>query len=179
MEGLPLDALTPARPRWPGRSARGSVVLALADEVFAGLPSDCVLPECRMVRKREFHLTLLSSQEAAAVECGLPVQAWATRFEVLDWSLRLTGEAWLLHESTQDGEAWALAACAACPALEAFRDSIARASGVPLPRAPAHVTLFTTPGSRGIGLPSRAVFRALRVRPVLQAPSAGGDQNPP
>ncbi len=179
MEGLSLEGLTPARPRWPGRSARGSVVLPLADEAFAGLPSDCVLPECRMVRKLEFHLTLLSSQEAAAVERGLPVLAWAPKFRALDWSLRLTGEAWLLHASTADGEAWALVACAACPALDAFRQSIALASGVPLPDAPAHVTLFTTPGSRGIGLPSREAFRALRVRPVLHAPSGGADQNPP
>ncbi|GAB3331542.1 hypothetical protein [Marilutibacter aestuarii] len=179
MEGLPLDALTPVRPRWPGRSARGSVVLPLADEAFAGLPSLCVLPECRMARKLEFHLTLLSSQEAAAVECGLPVQAWAARFQALHWSLRLTGEAWLLHESTAEAEAWSLVACATCPSLDAFRQAIALASGVPLPDAPAHVTLFTTPGSRGIGLPSREVFRALRVRPVPGAASGRGDQKPP
>ncbi len=151
-------------PLWPVRDGASAFVLPLAPGGFAGLPGTLALPECRLERKREFHLTVLSSSEAAAVASGPGSDAVVRLFDRRDWAVRPTGTQWLLRKEGEAGVEWSLVACVACPSLDAFRRDVAAAAGVVLPAPVPHVTLFVSPGSRGIGLASHQDFATRRVR---------------
>jgi hypothetical protein len=52
------------------------------------------------------------------------------------------------------------------PAFAAFRDALARATGLPLDCGVPHATLYVAGDPAGIGLPDLAAYRACFVREV-------------
>ncbi len=141
---------------WPGRSDTGSVLLPVP---VPPPPDVLALPEGIFERKHEFHLTLLSSREAAQLATQLPETHWRAAFEQLDWSCALMPKRSLLAERHVEGDRMSVIAWAQCPALNAFRARLAQESGVELPATLPHVTLYTVGSKRGIGLASLADFR--------------------
>lgn len=156
------------------RMSSGAVVVPLAWSIAPPLVSSLVLPEVTLRPKDELHLTLLSSTEARALDAALGrPEAWRQLHDEdpLDPStLALDGPWWLLRADKPEGTAWSVVAMARCAAFLRLRTRAAQASRDAIAAdAPAHVTLFVAGDKRGIGLPSRAVFEAARVRRLWQA----------
>jgi hypothetical protein len=146
---------------WPGRSDTGSVLLPVP---VPPPPEVLALPEGMFERKHEFHLTLLSSREAAQLATQLLETRWRAAFEQLDWSFALMTRRSLLAERHAEGNRLSVIAWAQCPALNAFRARLAEEGGVELPATLPHVTLYTAGSRRGIGLASMADFRQHCIR---------------
>jgi hypothetical protein len=162
------DALRPWHPAWPGFSARGSLLLALAAADFADLPAALETAGLGLARKREFHVTLLDRRLGASMHAPAAAGALAARlpgiFESLDWRWRRRGERWLLLEARPRGPVHSVVELIEMPAFGAFRAAIGEALGETLPDAPAHVTVYVAGDPRGIGIASHADFERLRLR---------------
>lgn len=155
-------------------SASGAVILPLPWSIAPPLPPRLVLPEATLTAKDELHLTLLSSLEAAALDASRAAadawRRWHDADPIDPAKVALDGPWWLLRADKPEGTAWSVVAMARCAAFERFRARVAQAShGAIAADAPAHVTLFVAGDPRGIGLPSRAVFEAARVRQLAPA----------
>lgn len=159
----PLFATT-RPPAWPGRSSTGSVILPLPQAREGLPPPPQVLDWLPMVPKRELHLTLLSSDEANELVAHLPEEAWKEAFDALHWTLSPSGEAVLLHENKPAGLEYSVVTPVECPALNAFRQHLSEASGAYLAPTAPHVTLWTRPLGRGIGISSTEKYREFLVR---------------
>ena len=150
------------RPAWPRRSLTGSVILPLPEAAWNDRDTVINLPEASLSPKRELHLTLLSTREAAELAERLDVAAWQQAFEAQHWTLEPTGRACLLHDTKDGRPIHSVIAVVDCPALNRFRAALAQASGVELADTLAHVSLYDT--HRSIGLSSLAEFEARLVR---------------
>lgn len=157
-------------PPWPGFEAGSSLVLPLPSAQFAALDAELRVDPLVLVRKREFHVTLLDRALGSRLHVPAPGGTLAARvpalFAGLDWQWRRTGERWLLQETRDGTQAHTVIELLDLPALEAFRHAIALWLGEPVAPTPAHVTLYLTGTRVGIGLSSYAEFERLRLRPV-------------
>ena len=162
--------MTAWHPPWPGFSARGSLVLPLPSQAFAGLPAQFEAEGLRLERKREFHVTLLDRAAGARVHAprpgGIVAQGLPDFFARLDWRWRASGERWLLLESKPGSTSHSLVELLDMPAYASFRAEVGARLGEALPEAPAHVTLYVAGDPVGIGVPSQAAFERLRLRRV-------------
>lgn len=159
---------TPWHPGWPGFNARGSLLLPLPAEAFAGLPATLELDAIALARKSEFHVTLLDRTVGARMHAptagGAPAAGLPALFAAQDWTWRLTGERWLLLEAKPEGPAHSVIELLELPAFARFRAQAGEALGEALPLAPAHVTLYVAGDPIGIGVPSHADFERLKLR---------------
>lgn len=168
----PLFATT-RPPAWPGRSSTGSVILPLPQARKGLSPKPRVLDWLPVVPKHELHLTLLSAGEANELVAHLPEEAWRETFEALHWTLTPSGKAVLLHENKPAGLEYSVVTPVDCPALNTFRQQLSEASGAFLSPTVPHVTLWTRPMGRGIGISSTEQYRNFFVR-ELEAEAAAG-----
>jgi len=151
--------------RWPGRSSTGSVIVALGDSLLVPLAPQLDLAEVKLFRKREAHLTLISTREAEALARRLPESDWQAAFESDSWSWQALAAYDLLREDrSSEPTRYSVIRHLHCPALNAFRRRLAEASGIDLAETLPHVTVYTAGHERGIGLTSFADYDACRVR---------------
>lgn len=119
-----------------------------------------------LVRKSEFHVTLLDRALATTLRARLGDARIAALAADFDWRPQRSGEGSVLRKTKTD--AGAPLPCAsliervALPAFAAFRRALAAASGLPVPEALPHVTLYVAGDPAGIGLPDLAAFAATR-----------------
>lgn len=155
-------------PDWPGFSARGSLLLPLAAADFPGLERRLCVDGIDLLRKSEFHVTVLDRELGAHAHEPAPGGAPAARlpalFASLDWRWRRTGARWLLQETQAEALAHSVIELIEMPALNAFRRELAALLGEPVAPTPAHVSLYLAGTSEGIGLRSQAEFERLRLR---------------
>ena len=168
----PLFATT-SPPAWPGRSSTGSVILPLPQARKGLSPKPRTLDWLPVVPKHELHLTLLSSGEANEVVAHLPEEAWRETFEALHWTLTPSGKAVLLHENNPTGLEYSVVTPVECPALNVFRQRLSEASGASLSPTMPHVTLWTRPMGRGIGIRSTDQYRNSFLRELEPEAAAG------
>ena len=152
-------------PEWPGRSDTGSVILPLPD-TFSPSLGTVWLPEAELTAKRELHITLLSTGEAATVSQSVPEAAWEAIFHQQSWHFGLTGRAFLLGEDKPGGKAWSVIAELGDTSVNTFRQALSQASGIALPDTLPHVTLWIAGSDRGIGLGSREEFNQRLIREI-------------
>lgn len=112
-------------------------------------------------RKRELHVTVVGSKTKAD-PAALKAAAAGVRFAVRPLGtfrdVRFDGRRALIERVELDGQ-------------EEFCVRLEAALGTPVPRMPAHVTLFTEPSGIGIGLYSEAQLLALSHEAVLDVKS--------
>jgi hypothetical protein len=150
---------------WPGRSARGSVILPLPFSLLPPLTARLVLPEVELRRKAELHLTLLSHAEAEALAQRLPETAWAKAFDEQDWAVEPIERRYLLRKPRpRGGPCWSVVQEVACPSLKTFRHVLGARVGLDLVEAFPHLTLYVAGSTRGIAVPTHEALRELRVR---------------
>jgi hypothetical protein len=151
---------------WPGRSGTGSVILPLPASPSLARLGIFGLPEADFIPKRELHITLLSTGEAAAVAAVVPESRWEESFRSLSWSIQFSGRAFLLGEAKPSGQVWTVIAELRDVPINEFRQAVSNAAGVPLPDTLPHVTLWVAGSERGIGLGSLEEFRQRMIRPI-------------
>ncbi|MBB1472592.1 hypothetical protein H5368_06075 [Luteimonas sp. MC1782] len=161
---------------WPGFNADGALLLPLEkrDLLAADMPLRLRLDGLVLEQKHELHVTLLNHATASVVLDRLDPPAVADAFAAFDWRIIPTQRYALVHKTKDewDGplQAWAVIEHLQMPAFAAFRDRLARASGLALDCGIPHVTLYVAGDPAGIGLPDLATWRACFVREV------GGDE---
>jgi hypothetical protein len=161
---------------WPGFDASGALLLPLAKRELlpADMPLRLRLDGLVLEQKHELHVTLLNRAMAGAVLEHLDPAVIADAFADFDWGIIATRRYALVHKTKDDWDgplrAWAVIEHLQMPAFAAFRDRLARASGLALDCGIPHVTLYVAGDPAGIGLPDLATWRACFVREV------GGDE---
>lgn len=164
-----------ARPHW---TATGTLLLAIAPQALP-LPAPTLrLDGIDMQRKRELHATIVGTALSAKLRRGFAVDD-ALRTVVDDAIAHLAWHwqrchAWTLIEKCEDARCRrSLIEHIALPAMAEFHRILGEALGERLPVPPAHVTLYTSAGDKGIGLPDPQSLARLRVRDIDAATLAG------
>ena len=160
-------------PEWPGVSPTGSVILPLPEARWRAPAERLELDGLPFVPKKELHLTLLSSGEAKELVAHLPEEAWRDAFAALHWTLAPSGSAVLLHENKPAGLEYSVVTPVDCQTLNAFRQRLSEASGAYLSPTVPHVTLWTRPLGRGIGISSTEQYREFFARELAPQEAAG------
>lgn len=166
---------------WPGFQ-NGRLLLPLPDAWFIPETAHLQWTGVTLAVKKEFHVTLLNQPLATRMRDALGDRRIRKFFDPQDWAISRTGDGALLRNASRTCRN--PTPCASViehitiPALERFREALARAAGIEVPGAPAHVTLFAGGDSRGIGLPD---YRALRTAQVatLRLPGIANRPAPP
>lgn len=154
---------------WPGRSSTGSVIVALGDSLLVPLAPQLGLPEVTLFRKREAHLTLLSTREAEALARRLPESDWQAAFEADSWSWQALEAYDLLREDrASEPTRFSVIRHLHCAALNTFRQQLFEAAGMDVAETLPHVTLYTAGHERGIGLSSLADHVRFRIRALAR-----------
>ena len=160
---------------WPGFSDGGGLILPLAHDAHLrpDMPPRLCLDGQVLDRKTELHLTLLDRTRGTALRRRLGEARVRSLFESLDWSPQGTGRHALLHRARQrrpdKPAAWSVVERLDEPALAAFRERLAGASGMDLDPGVPHVTLYVAGDPSGIGVPDAATWKARFVREVAAA----------
>ena len=147
-------------------TTRGNVVWPVPAALLPALPETLDCRGLRLERKSEFHLTVLGHDDARRLFAGEAARfaRWLEAWRRLDARVEWHDELWLLrlpigHERI----AHSLAVACAAPALAAARHLLSAWTGVDLPAAPAHITLFTAGDPRGIAVADDAALRERRI----------------
>lgn len=157
---------------WPGLRDDGALVLPLDPARFRAMdaPLRVRLDGHVLERKHELHMTLLGRDQGQAVLAAVGADRLRALFESLDWQPRGTGRHALLHKAKDEWNgpllAWSVVEHLQAPGFAAFRDALARATGLPLDCGVPHVTLYVAGDPYGIGLPDLDTYRACFVREV-------------
>lgn len=159
---------------WPGRTAHGSVLLPIPWSFVPPLATQLDLPEVRLARKDELHLTLLSRTEAERAAATTDEVEWGRYFARRDWSMRLTDRWTLLRDVEEGRTAFSVVAELDCPSLNLFRDELGYAAATVLEATKPHVTLWVAGGTKGIGLASIADVERKMVRALSVAEREAG-----
>lgn len=159
--------------RWPGRNPHGSVLIPLPWSFVPPLAATLGLPEARLARKGELHLTLLSRTEAERVATTKEAGAWRAFFDRHDWTMRLTDRWTLLRDVDAGRTVHSVIAEIDCPSLNAFRADLGYAAATVLEATLPHVTLWVD-GTKGIGLASFADVERTTVRSLDAAEREAG-----
>jgi hypothetical protein len=158
----------PATPCWtPART----LLLPIAATAWPPLAAELALDGVAFVRKRELHATIagnaLGARLCDAMAASSEVRATVERtLAGLDWRWQRNRD-WRLLEM-REGGSWrrSVIELIALPAMAGFHHAMARLLGATLPVPPPHVTLYTSGGARGIGLPDAAALARLQLRTV-------------
>ena len=162
--------------RWPGFSAKGTVVVAIDPASWAPPTQPLLLDARAYSPKRELHVTVvgraLGQSLLAAIAAGaLDEAALRAAFEQGPWRLRRSG--WWLplrREATAEKPAAAsVIEPVALPEMARFHARLAALLDRPLPVPPPHVTLFVEGDAEGIGVPDAATLARLRDGPAVRA----------
>ena len=163
---------------WPGFRPDGGLLLPLPTAQWsARLPPALAWSGPTLRRKHEFHATLLNRACGSAARQALGDEGVRRLFQAQDWTLRRTGDARLLHKPGKP-PAHSLIEILDLPALAAFRNALADATGQELPPVPPHVTLYTAGKPEGIGLPDNATLERFQIA-RLRLPGIGNRPPPP
>lgn len=165
--------------QWPGFRDDGALILPLDGAMFhpPGAPLRLRLDGHVLERKHELHMTVLGREQGRQVAQRLSGESLRALFETFDWKPRRTGRHALLHkDKCEPGgplSAWSVVEHLQEPAFSAFRDGLARATGLPLDCGVPHVTLYVAGDPQGIGIPDLAAYFACFVREVAATELAG------
>lgn len=158
--------------RWPGFRDDGSLALPLDIHAFlpASMPLRLRIDGRVLERKHEVHMTLLGRQAGARLRGALGDERVRALFSGYDWHPRGTRRYALLHKSKDEWngplEAWSVIEHLQEPAFAAFREELARASGVALDSGVPHATLYVAGDPYGIGLADVKSYLECFVREV-------------
>lgn len=157
--------------RWPGFSRAGTLLVPLHPDWVAVPFGDVFETDgLRLVRKNEFHVTVLNRAMTATA-----LSAWGEArirdlYLAANWAPRRTGRYALLHERKDAQphplECWSLIEHLDLPAMLHFRTELASELGPAFADPVPHVTHFVLGDPNGIGLPDRAALEARLVREV-------------
>jgi hypothetical protein len=163
----------PAHPPipWPGLSPAGALVIPLHPDWLAAPFGDVFETDgLRLVRKSEFHVTVLNRAMAATALSACGEAGIRNLYRALNWAPRRTGRYALLHErkdaQPQPIECWSLIEHLDLPAMLHFRTELANLLGPAFADPVPHVTHFVLGDPNGIGLPDGAALKARVVREV-------------
>lgn len=164
------DNRLPAIP-WPGFSPERAFVLPLpAERMDAPFGEACEIDGVRLMRKAEFHITVLGRDLWRAAAVGMGQARLRALYESLSWSPRRSGRYVLLHKTkpTDTGslDCWSLIEHLELPAMHAFRGELARLLGSAFADPVPHVTHYVRGDPNGISVPDTRALAALRVRDV-------------
>jgi len=115
-----------------------------------------------MVRKNELHATLVGSR------VGYDGAAMAAAAEGLEFAVRPSG----VYRLAAFGDEQALIELVRIDGQSEYYERLDRLLGKDVARMPAHVTLFTNPGGRGIGLYSEAQLESCSFPAELTLPQS-------
>ena len=143
---------------WPG-FGDGRLLLPLPRAWFTPMATTLDVYEACLQIKHEFHVTLLDRSSGALARDTLGPARVRELFEEQDWHPAHTGNGVVLRKPKQragSGQVcYSIIELVELPALQRFRAALSRAGGFALAEAPAHVTLYTSGDTRGIGLPDQ------------------------
>jgi hypothetical protein len=169
----------------PPRRVDGRLLLPVPAAAWAP-PSDPLrLREgIELAPKPELHVTLVGTRLAGELRRVLGEAVRDAALDAataqLDWRLWRSGRLLLLRKRDRDGARGrmrlrhALVEPVDLPAMTPLHRALGRLLGRQLPLPPPHVTLYVAGDRRGIGLPSRSMLRACRLREVAAAELGGG-----
>ena len=153
---------------WPGFQADGGLLLPVpSSSGWKSGPDVLEGEEMPLARKAELHVTLLNRAMGSELRSALGDITIARFFEEEDWTIRRTGDGYLLRKIKIDG-----ARSTVCeslierldlPALARFRLALGRATGARIPEVLPHITLYVAGDAVGIGLPDMASFETARM----------------
>jgi hypothetical protein len=164
------DAMT----TWPGWSDENTLVLP----VEASPPAAPLKLDGRDFRpKDELHVTLVGralGEELRHVLGDRRDAATRPAFEALDWSFQRSGRGLLIEKPGSAGDGGRVAKATVIepielPALDFYYRWLGGLLGRELPVPPAHITVYTLDGARGIGIPTVRSLRAWSRREVALA----------
>jgi hypothetical protein len=158
----------------PRLSPQHTLVLPVPRHAWPPPARPVLLDGLLFVPKRELHITLIGSalgRELHAAMAGPSLDAAiATAVTAQDWRFTRSGRLLRLQTSIEDEGSTrtvgSIIELIDLPAMAAFHAALSRLLGHALPVPPPHVTLYTQGSLKGIGVPSDADLRALRVREV-------------
>jgi hypothetical protein len=162
---MPGDA---GRPRWT--SAR-TLLLPIPSQEWPPLPERLELDGVDLRRKRELHATIVGHALGTRVRDCMAADAQvrdavAETIAGFDWQWRRC-RSWALLEKREAGRSrQSLVEHLRMPAMAAFHRQLGALLGETLPVPPPHVTLYTSGGAKGIGLPDESTLERLRLRDV-------------
>lgn len=156
---------------WPGFSPERPFVLPLqAGRMATPFGEACEIEGVLLVRKPEFHVTVLS-QDLSRTVAVLGTARLRALYESRPWTPRRTGRYALLHDAKPalggTLERWSLIEHLELPAMDHFRGELARMLGPALADPVPHVTHFVRGDPNGIGVPNTRALQALQPREVL------------
>jgi hypothetical protein len=164
---------SPAHPPvpWPGLSPAGTLLVPLhPDWLAAPFGNVFEMDGLGLVRKSEFHVTVLNRAMAATALPAFGEARIRDLYGALSWAPRRTGRYALLHESKDAQphpiECWSLIEHLDLPAMLHFRTELASALGPVFADPVPHVTHFVLGDPNGIGLPDGAALEARLVREI-------------
>jgi hypothetical protein len=150
---------------WPGWSDDNTLVLP----VDAAPPASPLTLDGRDFQpKGELHVTLVGralGEELRHVLGERREVATRPAFEALDWSFERSGVGLLIEKSGSAGDQGRVAGATVIepvelPALDFYYHWLGGLLGRELAVPPAHITLYTLDGARGIGIPTVRSLRA-------------------
>jgi hypothetical protein len=137
--------------------AKGYIGLPIT---ITGLPESIVIEGQTLVRKNSFHVSLLCVKDLLAENAGIEIdviKAFCTYANQNDIAFATyTGE----FRFAQAGERKSLIALCEISNLHGLANEMSKATGLPVPSQPTHVTLYTLQPNLGIGLNSPQAMAA-------------------
>jgi len=162
---MPGDA---GKPRW---TPQRTLLLPISLQQWPALPERLQLDGIDLRRKRELHATIVGHALGMRVRDCMAADAHvraavAAALGGLDWQWRRC-RSWALLEKREGGRArQSLVEHLCMPAMAEFHRQLGTLIGEALSIPPPHVTLYTSGGAKGIGLPDEAALARLRLRVV-------------
>jgi hypothetical protein len=164
-----------ARPHW---TPAGTLLLGIADDALPLPEPSLRLDGIEFTRKRELHATIVGHalgsrlRRANAGDAGMRAAVDAA-IAARDWRWRRCREWALLERHEGDRCRHSVIERIDLPAMADFHRRIGELLGDVLQVPPAHVTLYTAGGPKGIGVPDEATLARLRVRTLDAAELQG------
>jgi hypothetical protein len=158
---------------WPGFDPERAFVLPLEDRYMATPFGDrCEIAGVRLLRKTEFHVTVLNGSMSRAAAAGYGKRRLRALYASLAWIPLRSGRYELLHATRQQDEGgtlecWSLIEHLQLPAMLAFRARLALALGPAFADPVPHVTHYVHGDPNGIGVPDRRALDKLQVRQIV------------
>ena len=165
---MPGDA---GKPRWT--SAR-TLLLPIPTQEWPALPERLQLDGFDLRRKRELHATIVGHALGTRVRDRMATDAHVRDTVVeaiagLQWQWERC-RSWALLAKREGGRSrQSLVEHLRMPAMAEFHRRLGALLGEALPVPPPHVTLYTSGGAKGIGLPDASTLERLRLRTVDEA----------
>ena len=156
------------KPRW---TAARTLLLPIRAPPWPPLPARWPLDGIDLRRKCELHATIVGHALGARVRrcrAADPAARLAVDEAIarLDWHWQRCRTWTLLEKREGERHRRSLVEHLRMPAMAAFHQQLGALLGEMLPTPPPHVTLYTSGGAKGIGVPDEATLERLGVRSV-------------